>query len=189
MSIALPATPRNATEMRSPMNLRSTGLRSDARRPRFSPQANRLNFYDRRIIVVDGPTTDRTAITRAPSRSRLPELQLSASDRDAAHGGRHLLPLRQVRRDLDAWEAWDLERSTLRGCSIQLKRSNSLVACSRFSDGPKMAALFAPTAESCVHAQRHCDPPRAALDTFQHSTVTRPPISLPSQAYVHRRGR
>ena len=40
-----------------------------------------------------------------------------------------------------------------------------------------------------VHAQRHCDPLRAALDAFQNSTVTRPPISLPSQAYVHRRSR
>ena len=77
---------------------------------------NRLNSYDRQIIVADGPTTDRTAIPRASSRSRLPELQLSAPDRDAAHGDRHLLPLRQVRRDLDAWETWDLERSTLRIC-------------------------------------------------------------------------
>jgi hypothetical protein len=71
-------------------------------------------LHDDRIIVADGPTTNRTAITRASSRSRLPELQLSAPDRDAAHGGRHLLPLRQVRRDLDSREAWNLERSTLK---------------------------------------------------------------------------
>jgi hypothetical protein len=70
-------------------------------------------------MVADGPTTDRTAITRASSRSRLPELQLSAPDRDAAHGDRHLLSLRQVRRDLDGREARDLERSTLSICLIQ----------------------------------------------------------------------
>lgn len=78
---------------------------------------------------------------------------------------------------------------TLEGYINSALRPGQPLACARFSDGPKIAALFAPAAESCVHAQRHCDPPRAALDAFQHSPVTRPPISLPSQAYVHRHGR